>query len=378
MAVDSRGSFALDVQGLSKLKYSARDNPEESLKETSKQFEALFLQKMLKSMRDAMPKSDLLQSDSMDTYTKMLDQQWAQNLSEQGIGLSDMMVKKLSKKDEAQDPDPSPNASLETLRAQSRNIPSALAVPLSDEQLKRNADLEASSSVAGPAEQPRQGPLIEGYASLGSGLQARHDHQTMMADVAPHVSSFVTKMGSAARAVSERTGIPHQLILAQAALETGWGAKEIRTSDGQASHNLFNIKATGSWQGDRASVTTTEFEAGTARKERAAFRVYDSYEAAFSDYARLLTDNPRYQPVLDARTPEAAAHALQDCGYATDPRYGDKLVAIMAQMPDDNAGASRSLYAARTQSRQESDISPVAQQRAAMAYATENEASRIF
>lgn len=377
MAVDSRGSFALDVQGLSKLKYSARDNPEESLKETSKQFEALFLQKMLKSMRDAMPKSDLLKSDSMDTYTKMLDQQWAQNLSEQGIGLSDMMVKQLSNKDSVQPMGQSPNDSLETLTAKSRNIPSALAIPLNDEQLKYNARLESGSSVVKPAEQKR-GPLIEGYASLGGGLQDRVDHQKMMADVAPHVSSFVSKMGSAARAVSERTGIPHQLILAQAALETGWGAKEIRTGDGKASHNLFNIKATGGWQGDRASVMTTEFEAGTARKERAAFRVYDSYEAAFSDYARLLTNNPRYQPVLDARTPEAAAHALQDCGYATDPRYGDKLVAIMAQMPDDDAGGIRSLYAARTQSRQGSDVSPVAQQRAAMAYATENEASRIF
>lgn len=377
MAVDSRGSFALDVQGLSKLKYSARDNPEESLKETSKQFEALFLQKMLKSMRDAMPKSDLLKSDSMDTYTRMLDQQWAQNLSEQGIGLSDMMVKQLSKKDSLSQSEGGVDP-LETLRAQSRNIPSALAVPLSDEQLRRNAAIDAGSNVVRPAEQPRRGSLVEGYASLGSGLQARNDHQVMMADVAPHVSSFVSKMGSAARAVSERTGIPHQLILAQAALETGWGAKEIRTSDGKASHNLFNIKATGSWQGDRASVMTTEFEAGAARKERAAFRVYDSYEAAFSDYARLLTDNPRYQPVLDARTLEAAAHALQDCGYATDPRYGDKLVAIMAQMPDDDAGGIRSLYAARTQSRQDSDVSPVAQQRAAMAYATENEASRIF
>ncbi|WP_438767237.1 flagellar assembly peptidoglycan hydrolase FlgJ [Kushneria sp. TE3] len=375
MAMDSRGSFALDVQGLSKLKYSARDNPQESLKETTQQFEALFLQKMLKSMRDAMPKSDLLKSDSMDTYTKMLDQQWAQNLSEQGIGLSDMMIKQLSKDsggDDAGSVDP-----LETLRAQSRNIPSAMAMPLSEEQSRRNAGLEASSNVVKPAEQKR-GPLIEGYASLDGGLQARVDHQKMMADVAPHVSSFVTKMGSAARAVSERTGIPHQLILAQAALETGWGAKEIRTSDGKASHNLFNIKATGGWQGDRASVMTTEFEAGKAQKERAAFRVYDSYEAAFSDYARLLTENPRYQPVLDARTPEAAAHALQKCGYATDPRYGEKLVSIMSQMPGDAPGVSRSLYASRTQSGQESDTSAVAQRRAAMAYAVENEASRIF
>ena len=321
MTMDGRASLALDVQGLSRLKYSARDNPQESLKETTQQFEALFLQKMLKSMRDAMPKSDLLKSDSMDTYTKMLDQQWAQNLSEQGIGLSDMMVKQLSSKDSARSADLSPNDSLKTLTAQSRNIPSALAMPLSEAQLKRNAALEANENVIKPAEQ-RRGPLIEGYASLDSGLQGRADHQKMMADVAPHVSSFVSKMGAAARAVSERTGIPHQLILAQAALETGWGEKEIQTGDGKASHNLFNIKATGGWQGDRASVMTTEFEAGTAHKERAAFRVYDSYEAAFSDSARLLTDNPRYQPVLDARTPEAAAHALQKCGYATDPRSG--------------------------------------------------------
>ncbi|ART64433.1 glucosaminidase domain-containing protein [Kushneria marisflavi] len=156
------------------------------------------------------------------------------------------------------------------------------------------------------------------------------------------------------------------------------GAKEIQTGDGKASHNLFNIKATGGWKGDRASVMTTEFEAGTAHKERAAFRVYDSYEAAFSDYARLLTDNPRYQPVLEASTPEAAAHALQKCGYATDPRYGEKLVSIMSQIPDDEPASLQSLYATRTQGRQDSDVSAVTQRRAAMAYAVENEASRIF
>ncbi|MFC0267317.1 flagellar assembly peptidoglycan hydrolase FlgJ [Kushneria aurantia] len=375
MSIDNaRGQFALDVRGMTKLRHSAGRDPQGNLKETAQQFESLFLQKMLKSMRDAIPKSDLLESDSLDQYTDMMDRQWAQHLSGQGFGLSKMLVQQLSKGEgsgEQSDP-------LQQLRAESRPLDATSAVPLSEQHQAYNRELQRA------AQRPSAGgALIEGYRPLDSDSQADESgsgsllpgHQRLIADVAPHVANFVSHMGDAARAVSERTGISDRLILAQAALESGWGGSEIRNENGSSSHNLFGIKATGGWQGERSHITTTEYENGRAMKVRDDFRAYDSYEAAFSDYARLLTDNPRYRQVLEAETPEAAAHALQNAGYATDPRYADKLVAIMTQLPDMRSPMGESLFTGSdSNGRQQAAARAYAQQNEAMA----SEASRIF
>lgn len=397
MSLDStRGNFALDVQGLSRLRYSARHDPDASLKETTQQFEALFLQKMLKSMRDAIPESDLLSSNSLDQYTDLMDRQWSQHLAGEGFGLSEMMVKQMSKGAPGE-----PHSSLEQLRSGARNIDATAAIPLSDEQRAHNARLDTAGRQAAAASE-RQGPLIEGYASLGGGVAGLEvggdgrqtalgerasgaEHQRLMADVAPHVASFVDTIGGAARRISDQTGIPDRLILAQAALETGWGARGIRAEGGGDSHNLFGIKATGGWQGERSTITTTEYENGKARKLQDDFRVYDSWEASMADYARLMTENPRYEGVMAAKTPEAAAHALQSAGYATDPRYAEKLVSIMSQLPATTARTEmgESLFTGARRRDASFDTADagtsVARQReAARAYAMESDASRIF
>ncbi len=347
MAVDPSAQFSLSMQSISKLKYTARQSPEEGLKQTAQQFEALFLKNMLERMRDAMPESGLLRSNQTEMYNSLMDQQWAQTLAERGVGLADMMLSQLQRSAPESDAAAVPSAGADTLAG----IPLANPRTLAPSRPVFEIDAEPRlRNVAVPGEQAAAArpPLmaarrdVEPVIDLAAGSPASQATQTTQTaaasdftrDLLPdHVSAFLDRMGAAAHAASRETGIPGRLILAQAALETGWGRHEIKGADGRSSFNVFNIKATG-WAGDSARVTTTEFENGQARKTQADFRVYDSYGAAFTDYARLLTESPRYAPVLQAPTAEAAARELQACGYATDPHYADKLVSIMSRIPE--------------------------------------------
>jgi flagellar protein FlgJ len=157
---------------------------------------------------------------------------------------------------------------------------------------------------------------------------------TMSRSILPqaHVEQFMSRMLPAAQRASQASGVPAQLIMAQAALESGWGKREIRTGDGKTSFNVFGIKADKSWKGPVVEAATTEYVNGVAQKTQARFRAYSSYDESFADYARFMTSNPRYANVLATPDPAQAAHGLQRAGYATDPNYGGKLVRIMAKM----------------------------------------------
>ncbi|CAI1777203.1 flagellar assembly peptidoglycan hydrolase FlgJ [Serratia liquefaciens] len=287
---------AYDAQTLNGLKRDAASDPQGNLKQVAQQVEGMFVQMMLKSMRAALPQDGILSSDQSRLYTSMYDQQIAQQMSQKGLGLADMMVKQMS------------NANA---------VPSETAgtspMALDDEVLRTlpNQALEQMIRRAVPRA-PSAAPL-----SLNNG-------------------NFVARLSTPARVVSQQSGIPHQLIVAQAALESGWGQREIPAADGSPSYNLFGIKAGGSWDGPVTEITTTEFEQGAAKKIKAKFRVYGSYVEAMADYAKLLTNNPRYAGVANARSPEQAAQALQQAGYATDPQYASKLVSVIQQMK--NAG----------------------------------------
>ncbi|MEQ5970827.1 flagellar assembly peptidoglycan hydrolase FlgJ [Serratia liquefaciens] len=287
---------AYDAQALNGLKRDAASDPQGNLKQVAQQVEGMFVQMMLKSMRAALPQDGILSSDQSRLYTSMYDQQIAQQMSQKGLGLADMMVKQMS------------NANA---------VPSETAgtspMALDDEVLRTlpNQALEQMIRRAVPRA-PSAAPL-----SLNNG-------------------NFVARLSTPARVVSQQSGIPHQLIVAQAALESGWGQREIPAADGSPSFNLFGIKAGGSWDGPVTEITTTEFEQGAAKKIKAKFRVYGSYVEAMADYAKLLTNNPRYAGVANARSPEQAAQALQQAGYATDPQYASKLVSVIQQMK--NAG----------------------------------------
>jgi len=147
-----------------------------------------------------------------------------------------------------------------------------------------------------------------------------------------HVEAFQSRLQADAEAASQVTGIPAKFMLAQAALETGWGKKEIRARDGSSAHNLFGIKATGNWTGKVVEATTVEYVNGVAQRKIEKFRAYDSYSEAFQDYAKLLRSNPRYEKVLaNAQDAHGFAYGLQRAGYATDPHYAEKLSRIIRQ-----------------------------------------------
>ncbi|MES1938632.1 mannosyl-glycoprotein endo-beta-N-acetylglucosamidase [Salinisphaera sp. T5B8] len=332
----SSGDFALSMNSVAKLKYSARNSPDEGIKEAAKQFEAVFLQKMLKQMRDAIPQSGLLNSQRSEMYQSLMDQQWAQTLSQRGIGLADMLTQQLQGKSASATPN---DNGVDSLLA---SIPSASPQPLQasnpitarrtdEKSAEKPADDLARKTFARP---PLQAAANEASVPAEAVAQTSASDTVRRAVLPDHVNKFLDRMDSAAAVAARETGIPKRLILAQAALETGWGKHEITRADGSPSFNVFNIKATG-WDGDAASVKTTEYEGSRRYTTRAEFRAYDSYEQAFSDYARLLTQSPRYKPVVDAPTAEHAARALQNCGYATDPAYANKLVSIMKRLPAD-------------------------------------------
>lgn len=371
---DASGQFALDVQGLNRLKYSARQNPEENVRGAAEQFEALFIQMMLKSMRDTIPQSGLMDGQATEMYQSMLDQQWSQVMASRGMGLADKLVAQLERSGavpgEAQrgsavdeliagiprgtprplqdaliEPEPeraSTEPTAESRRAESEPVATASA----PRDFLAALDVEPAGFMAG-IEAARAAVGEDGGVSLEPPVKEAAPEASPAArergESAPdHVQVFMNKLAAPAQAASRSTGVPADLILAQAALETGWGRHEIAAADGGNSHNLFGIKAGSRWQGPTTEVATHEYLDGQRTRVTDSFRVYDSFEEAFTDYARLIGDNPRYAGVAAAASPEQAARALQEGGYATDPAYADKLIAVMQTL----GGADRTLASA--------------------------------
>lgn len=305
--------LSLDVQGVDELRRTARNSPQEGMKQASKQFEVMFMSMVLKSMREATPSDGMLSSQSEKMYTSMLDQQLSQNLSGRGLGLADAMYAQLSRMTGGDSAAP-----------QAGGLPMAMMPMVPGE----------AGAVA-----PKSRPLPQAYAPAAGRVDLSvYEEATAQATLSrsalpqAHVEAFVSRMLPAAQRASEASGVPAQLIMAQAALESGWGKREIRMEDGSTSFNVFGIKADRSWKGPVAESATTEFVNGAPQKTRASFRAYGSYDEAFADYAKFLSTNPRYSGVVATRDPAEAAHGLQRAGYATDPEYGGKLVRIMKQM----------------------------------------------
>jgi len=325
---DLSGQLAIDAQAVDQLRSRARRDPQEGLKQAARQFEALFLNMMVKSMRDATPKEGLFDSDQSRFYTQMLDQQLVQNLSEKGIGLADMIVQQLSKTiGEEQLPDNAIDRTESLLMTitgksgeplvslapgQTKDLPSQLWSNLNRSSVKPSFSTVAPTVPAGKV------GIASSSGGIGSAEPATNHPREFVRDVLPH-----------ARKVARETGIPEHFMIAQAALETGWGRHQIRRADNQPSFNLFGIKASGNWRGGVVETVTTEYVDGKPQKLREKFRTYDSYEDAFRDYAKLLQNNPRYAAVLKSRSATAFAWGLQQAGYATDPSYAEKLLKII-------------------------------------------------
>jgi len=294
---DLTSKFALDVSSVETLKRDARTDPQKALRSAASQFEALMMQMMLKSMREAADASGT--SDSQDTkmYKSMLDQQLGIALAKRGIGLADVMVRQLGR--------------------------SAGAIEAEPAAAATDAQAAPGAGIVSPAKSDTPAPASAVPSTPATSTPATGN----LTDAA---RSFIGKLWPHAQEAARTTGVAPHFILGQAALESGWGRGEIRHADGSASHNLFGIKASRGWQGATVDVPTTEYVNGVAVKTVEKFRSYGSYADAFKDYANLLAANPRYAQVLNERSdPAAFARGLQQAGYATDPNYADKLTRVI-------------------------------------------------
>ncbi|WP_447554864.1 flagellar assembly peptidoglycan hydrolase FlgJ [Vreelandella sp. EE22] len=327
MSVNNMTSqLAFDMSGFQRMQHNARVDPEAGVYGAAQQFEALFVQMMMKSMRDATPTGGLMNSSTTDTYQQMLDQQWSQVIADKGMGLADVLVEQLKRQGAIKN-DVQGDEELQTLIA---GIPRGTPRVLDDPLQPPGPVGSSSARFLDELEAIRQGRTVPE-------VTANEPAATMSAPVinpnAPdHVKRFMATLSGPAQAASRASGVPAELILAQAALETGWGRHEIATHQGRNSHNLFGIKAGSHWQGQTTDIVTHEYLNGQRTRMVDTFRVYDSFEHAFTDYANLIGKNPRYAGVVEASSAEQAARELQRGGYATDPRYAAKLVAIMNTM----------------------------------------------
>lgn len=297
------GQLAIDVNGLGQVRRQARDDPRAALKTAAQQFEAVFLQMVLKSMRDATPKEGIMDSEQTRLYQSLLDQQLAQTLSAKGAtGLAALVEKQL-----ARGLAPSPEGLPGLAPGADGRIAGRVAA--ADASVPSTPAATSAVPVAVPPAAPAGG-------EKGSSVPAP-------------AREFVSRLWPHAWEASQATGIPAHFMIAQAALESGWGRAEPKLADGSPSHNLFGIKAGRSWRGAVAEVATTEYVNGAPQRSVERFRAYASYAEAFRDYADLLVSNPRYAAVLNQQDPAAFARGLQQAGYATDPMYADKLTRII-------------------------------------------------
>ncbi len=286
--------------GLAKLKAQARNNSPEALQGVAKQFEAVFLKMALKSMREASAGDSLFDSESSLFYREMYDQQLALHLSNNSkIGLADMIVKQLG------------GAEASKLSGKSINdyrLHPVFNTPkvFDNKQLGSLEEFELPTLISRPE----------------SGAETKLDSPKQF------VETLFPFANQAARELNVHPGI----LLAQAALESGWGKKTIPHIDGSSTHNLFGIKADQRWNGQKVAVMTLEYDQGIGRRQQANFRAYDNFADAFQDYVRFIKSNPRYQQALaHADDPHRYIQELQKAGYATDPIYGQKVIEIFDQ-----------------------------------------------
>lgn len=297
MAIDAASTqFSVDPRGLDGLRREARvdQRSPETLRSVAQQFESLFAQMLLKSMRAASFGDDLMGSEQGEFYRDMFDQQMSVELSQgRGLGLADMLVRQLSGVQGAP------------------TRPAATAEP-------------ATASATYPATAP---------AATATGATAGAESAAVTGFRPGSREDFVRQLWPHAEAAGRSLGVDPATIVSHAALETGWGKSLPRQADGQTSFNLFGIKAGRGWGGASTQSGTLEYAAGVARRVVEPFRAYGSLGAAVTDYARLLSGNARYAAALNTGADVGAfAQALQRAGYATDPGYAGKLASVAAQV----------------------------------------------
>ena len=354
----NRAEVYSDINGLAKLKTEARKESPEALQEAARQFEAVFLNQVLKSMRDTKLADGILDNEQSKFYGEMYDQQLASNLAG-SVGLADLIVKQM--KHEERSGEKTGKMDLEDYLNRSSTAVKSLsgryggvdsrAVATSDltqtnpspEPEHKAFAAEPNSSFADPlmtggqlsAVERQGGSKVDFDASLNDAKtrSAMNFAEAELKDTRSlpinSAQDFVRHLHPIAEQAARELGVEPKVLLAQAALETNWGRSLIKNNAGASSFNLFNIKAGRAWQGKQAQVKTLEFDQGIGKKVNAKFRAYASFEQSFQDYVNLIKSNPRYADALkQANNAEQYLRGLQEAGYATDPNYAEKVINI--------------------------------------------------
>jgi len=310
ISADQTAKLALDTNSLNGLRQSAKDGSPAALKEAATQFEAMFINMMMKSMRDATPQEGLMDNQQTKTFTTMLDQQTSQNLAKRGVGLADVLVRQLNSQTMGQQ--------ALAIGADGVSAGASMGAPgMKGLPTAMNAAAMYKNGAMSGAEAGSKAPPLPATTESGR-VQV------------PHVRAFQEKLHEHAHAAEQTTGVPAKFMLGQAALETGWGKRMIKNADGSSSNNLFGIKAGPNWKGKVATAVTTEYVNGKPQTRVEKFRAYDTPADSFRDYARLITNNPRYEKVIaNGGDAESFAKGLQRAGYATDPNYAAKLTRLI-------------------------------------------------
>jgi flagellar protein FlgJ len=315
-----------DLNGLNDIRLQSKsgdqDSKDAALQKAAKQFESIFMQMLLKSMRSA---QDVLESDSpfnsesTKFYRDMHDKQLSVELSENGsLGLSELIVRQLG----GDSGNFTPNSVLRSDGNLSNNNtlisqPSTTNDSIKSQNSVNSLDTSLSTSNTRHNKQP--------FSEVIDLVQDKQRFEDP--------SDFVNALINPAKEVEKKLGIPHQVVIAQAALETGWGKKIITDKSGESTNNLFNIKADKRWAGEQVNKETLEFENGTMVKKNEPFRAYSSIDESVKDYTNFLSNSERYQEALEQPSNvEHFLHNLQKAGYATDPQYANKIVGTLSRV----------------------------------------------
>ncbi|MFC3907751.1 flagellar assembly peptidoglycan hydrolase FlgJ [Legionella dresdenensis] len=287
-----------DFSGLHDLKRQAQVDAKKALPEVAKQFETIFLQSMMKSMRMGqhfIDQSSPFRGKHAETFQDMLDDNYASNIaSGKGIGFASALVKQLTRQVES------------TQKAAETEISHKIAMP-------EKTGITFASQPAVPA--------VNKVATDAA--------QVAPVEVSQTITDFVKSIWPYAKQAASMLGLDPKLLVAQAALETGWGKYVAKDSDGSTSNNFFNIKATDQEKNNSVKIKTTEFIADTPIKLSAFFKKYPTIGHSFNDYVSLIKGNSRYEDALtNADNPKRYVEALHEAGYATDPDYASKIMSI--------------------------------------------------
>lgn len=349
----TRADAITDFQQFTGLRAQAQRGDEAAVRKVAQQFEALFTQQLMKNMRSSALASDVMGGGQSDFYKDIFDQQMAVHLSSgKGLGLADVLVHQLRGR-QAASPETAgsdaarPNGAALRLPAARLNADQALLQLGSSDREARPQDTQPSAEQlrqrAQTFLQALQPAADQALSPVAPSARAFNADAAALDDGAGDEPSrqFIAAIQPHAERAARELGVPAHVVMAQAALETGWGRHGLRDASGKPAFNFFGIKADRSWQGARVQASTGEYRQGSLQNEQAQFRSYDSPAAAFDDYVDFLKSNPRYaQALRSGGDPAAFAQGLQNAGYATDPAYAQKLLKVA------NSAALRTAMAA--------------------------------